>query len=143
MNTSDPSAARIIEKRAPILWDWLQTIHGQGARGFADGEAPTRDHIEALTPLLEEIVRIHVPLMEQNERAYERYKAKGQTRFNESAFWRGESLYDGELLGRPFRSVVKTFQVKIWRDLKAHYSELRTDHRSALPPSVCAAFEPT
>jgi len=44
MNTSDPSAARIIEKRAPILHDWLETIHRQGARGLADGEAPTPHH---------------------------------------------------------------------------------------------------
>lgn len=143
MNTSDPSAARIIKKRAPILRDWLETIHRQGARGFADGTEPTPDAIEALAPLLDEIVRIHVPLMEQNEGAYAQYQAKGQTRFNESAFWRGESLYDGELLGLPFRSVVKTFQVKVWRDLKARYAELGTEHRSALPPAVREVFDRT
>jgi glutathione S-transferase len=143
INTSDPSAERIISNRAPTLRDWLETIHQQGARDFGDGEGPTPDDIDALTPLLEEIVRIHVPLMEQNHRAYERYKAEGQTRFNESAFWRGEALYDGQLLGRPFRSVVKTFQVKVWRDLKASYAELSTDLRSALPPAVREAFDNT
>lgn len=142
MNTSDPSAATIIEDRAPTLWKSLQTMHHQGACDFADGEAPGPQDIEALTPLLEEVLRIHVPLMEQNERAYERYRAEGQTHFNESAFWRGESLYDGELLGSPFRSVVKTFQVKPWRDLKAQYAALSADLRSTLPNAVREVFEP-
>ena len=37
--------------------------------------------------------------------------------FNERGFDRGVALYDGELLGWPFRAVVKTFQVKVWRRL--------------------------
>ena len=79
--------------------------------------------------------------MEQNERAYERHKAAGQTRFNEAAFDRNEALYDGELLGRPFRSVAKTFQVKGWRSLKARYLSLETAHRAALSVDVRDAFE--
>ena len=96
---------------------------------------------QALAPLLDEIVQTHVPLMEQNERAYEGYKAEGQTRFNEAAFQRNEALYDGELLGQPFRAVAKTFQVKGWRNLKARYRDLEPAHRSALPVDVRNALD--
>jgi len=141
MNTSDPSAERIIAERAPTLRAWLERLHRHGASKLEDGDEPTPAHIGALAPLLNEIVRIHVPLMEQNERAYERHKAAGQTRFNEAAFDRNEALYDGELLGRPFRSVAKTFQVKGWRSLKARYLSLETAHRAALSVDVRDAFD--
>jgi hypothetical protein len=141
MNTSDPSAERVIRERAPILRAWLETVHRRGASAFHDGDEPAPADIAAVAPLLEEIVRIHVPLMEQNERAYERYEAEGQTRFNEAAFNRDEALYDGELLGRPFRSVVKTFQVKGWRNLKARYLGLEPAHRAMLPGAVRDAFD--
>ena len=141
MNTSDPSAERIIAERAPTLSAWLERLHGQGANKLEDGDEPAPAHIEALGPLLSEIVRIHVPLMEQNERAYERHRAAGQTRFNEAAFDRDEALYDGQLLGHPFRSVAKTFQVKSWRALKDRYRSLDEADRSALPVDVCNAFD--
>jgi len=141
MNTSDPSAERVIRERAPTLRAWLDTLHRRGASAFNDRDEPTPADIDALAPLLEEIVRIHVPLMKQNERAYERYEAEGQTRFNEAAFNRGEALYDGELLGHPFRSVVKTFQVKGWRNLKARYLGLEPAHRGMLPGAVRDAFD--
>ena len=141
MNTSDPSASRTIRAKAPILSAWLETLHQQGAAVFDPGEEPAPADIEALAPLLEEVSRIHVPLMEQNERAYDLYKAAGLTRFNEAAFDRGQALYDGELLDEPFRSVVKTFQVKGWRLLKARYLALEAAHRAALPAAVRAAFD--
>lgn len=141
MNTSDPSAERIIAERAPTLRAWLERLHHQGANKLEDGDDPAPAHIDALAPLLNEIVRIHVPLMEQNELAYERHKAAGQTRFNEAAFDRNEALYDGELLGQPFRSVVKTFQVKGWRELKALYLSLETRHRASLPVDVRNTFD--
>ena len=141
MNTSDPSAERIIAERAPTLRAWLERLHHQAASKLEDGDDPAPAHIDGLAPLLSEIVRIHVPLMEQNERAYERHKAAGQTRFNEAAFDCDESLYDGELLGRPFRSVAKTFQVKGWRSLKARYLSLEPAHRAALPLDVRNAFD--
>jgi glutathione S-transferase len=141
MNTSDPSAERIIAERAPTVRAWLERLHRHGASKLEDGDDPTPAHISALAPLLNEIVRIHVPLMEQNERAYERHKVAGQTRFNEVAFDRNEALYDGELLGRPFRSVAKTFQVKGWRSLKARYLSLETAQRAVLPIEVRDAFD--
>ncbi len=141
MNTSDPSAERMIAERAPTLRAWLETLHQGGAHALGDGDEPTPAAFSALEPLLEEIVGIHAPLMDQNERAYESYVALGQTRFNEAAFHRGEALYDGELLGHPFRSVAKTFQVKTWRNLKARYRSLQPAHRAMLPDAVRDAFE--
>lgn len=141
MNTSDPSAERVIRSRAPTVRDWLETIHCRAATRFKDGEEPVPADIQVLAPLLEEVVGIHVPLMAQNELAYERHKATGQTRFNEAAFNRGEALYDGELLGHPFRSVAKTFQVKGWRHLKARYLGLEAASRAGLPVAVQAAFD--
>ncbi|MGB8332260.1 MAG: hypothetical protein WCE62_19205 [Polyangiales bacterium] len=87
------------------------------------------------------LARAKVLLMEQNQRAYERFEARGQTRFNEGAFDRGEALYDGELAGLHFRSVVKTFQVKAWRSLKARYRNLQPADRAMLPVAVRDAFE--
>jgi hypothetical protein len=141
MNTSDPSAERMIAERAPTLRAWLETLHQGGAHALGDGDEPTPAAFSALEPLLEEIVGIHAPLMDQNERAYESYVALGQTRFNEAAFHRGEALYDGELLGHPFRSVAKTFQVKTWRNLKGRYRSLQPAHRATLPDAVRDAFE--
>ena len=141
MNSSDPSAERIIAERAPTLRAWLERLHRQAASKLEDGDDPAPVHIDALAPLLNEIVRIHVPLMEQNQRAHERHKAAGQTRFNEAAFDRNEALYDGELLGHPFRSVAKTFQVKGWRSLKARYRSLEPADRAALPLDVRNAFD--
>jgi glutathione S-transferase len=141
MNTSDPAAEQIIAERAPTLRAWLERLHERGASKLEDGEEPAEAHLDALAPLLDEIVQIHVPLMEQNERAYERHRAEGQTRFNEAAFQRNEALYDGELLGQPFRAVAKTFQVKGWRNLKARYRALEPAHRSALPVDVRNALD--
>jgi hypothetical protein len=49
---------------------------------------------------------------------------RGQRLFNEAAFDRGLALYDGALLGQPFRSVVKTFQVRVWREVLAAWAAL-------------------
>jgi hypothetical protein len=47
------------------------------------------------------------------------------------AFDAGRALYDGRLLGQPFRSVVKTFQVRVWRELLVAWAALPdVDQRS-------------
>jgi len=56
----------------------------------------------------------------------------GQTLFNEAAFDRGEALYDGSLLGMPYRAVVKTFQVAVWRELCADWRSLAESERVTL-----------
>ena len=70
--------------------------------------------------------------MARNEAAYEVEKARGETLFNEAAFDRGRSLYDGELMGHPFRAGVKTFQVAVWRDLGERWRALPQSVRDEL-----------
>ena len=60
-------------------------------------------------------------------------RAAGETRFNEAAFDAGRALYDGTLLGRPFRSVAKTFQVRVWRDLRAAADMLKARGLEVMP----------
>ncbi len=67
--------------------------------------------------------------MQQNEKAYLEHSQKGETLFNEAAFNQRRALYEGELMGMPFRGVVKTFQVQVWRDLKASWSDLEDSEK--------------
>ncbi len=120
MNFIDPQILKRIQHRAPRTYHWLNAIR-------KDHQREPRGELylsEALAPLLNIIGRTFIPLMEQNEAAYQREKNRGETLFNEAAFDRGRALYDGELMGYPFRSVVKTFQVRVWRDLKKEWRNL-------------------
>jgi len=62
--------------------------------------------------------------MQQNAVAWAMHQARGETRFNEPAFDAGRALDDGTLCGHPFRSVAKSFQVRVWRDLQAAWRGL-------------------
>ncbi len=115
MNLEDPEASDFIARAAPTTHAWLREIYKGRFPGHESGAA-LAVHAD-LAPLFAEIGRTYVPLMQQQQRAYERYRAAGQKLFNEAAFDAGQALYDGELDGQPFRSVVKTFQVKTWRNL--------------------------
>lgn len=125
MNLADPTAARRLRELAPATFAWLQRLY--------EGDVPRRDGAIRLAPelkaLLHVIEQTYVPLMRQNEAAYENARRAGETFFNEPAFDRGRSLYDGALLGRPFRSVVKTFQVRSWRDLRQSWRRLTPGER--------------
>ena len=70
--------------------------------------------------------------MRQNDAAHNIAIQAGQTTFNEAAFDRGEALYDGELLGQPFRSVAKSFQVVVWRDVQQAWMALEGAERQQL-----------
>jgi hypothetical protein len=120
MNLIDPSAAAIIKQRAPRTFRWLNYIR-QGHHHRSHGELELN---AALIPLLKIIGQTFLPLMEQNEAAYTKAIESDETVFNEAAFDQGCALYDGTLMGQPFRAVVKTFQVKVWRDLKAQWRKL-------------------
>lgn len=122
MNLSDPSANARMRERAPRLHAWLLRLH---AGDFPpDGPAGRWRLDAALSPLLAEIARSYVPLMRQNEAAYERLRAAGERCFNERGFDRGRGLYDGTLDGQPFRAVVKTFQVRTWRRIRERWRDL-------------------
>ncbi len=130
MNRSDPSARAWIAREAPATQGWIDRI----AQG--DFEAHRRDgelYLDGdLAPLLSWICRTFIPLMQQNHDAWERHRASAETRFNEAAFDAGRALYDGTLLGRPFRSVAKSFQVRVWRDLRADWDALDASDRARL-----------
>lgn len=132
MNMSDPTIAATIQLGAPATAAWLARV------GAKESELPAgiQDIRPCLQPLLAEIGATFVPLMRQNTSAYERHFATGERLFNEAAFDRGRSLYDGELCGQPFRAVAKTFQVRVWRDLRLEWDKLAPDQRSAFPFTV-------
>lgn len=128
MNLVDGDATRLLEKLAPLTYRWLCDIRDGGhtdSRGDLSLSA-------ALLPLLRIICTTFVPLMEQNEKAYQRALARGETRFNEAAFDQGLALYDGQLLGHPFKSVVKTFQVQVWRSLQERWQSLAAKDQAYL-----------
>lgn len=130
MNLSDPSANAWMASRAPALQAWLQRLHKGDPSLLQAHGALQLD--AALTPLLAEIGRVFVPLMQQNLAACERWQAAGCSRFNEAAFNAGEALYDGMLDGRSFRHVAKTFQARVWRERLSEWRALPEGARSML-----------
>jgi len=123
MNMTDPSAADIIQQQAPNTWQWLNRIQtGDFSASPPEGKLLLD---AALKPLLIEICRVFVPLMQQNYRAYLDHKEQGETLFNEKAFWKSRSLYDGQLDGSSFRTVVKSFQVRTWLNLRKQWNALK------------------
>ncbi len=120
MNLADRSAADRLRMLAPTTHAWLTATSVGGHAGSAGAlalDAP-------LAPLLDVIGRTFIPLMQQNDRAYEDARARGETCFNERGFDRGRALYDGMLGDCPYRAVVKTFQVRVWRDLREAWTRL-------------------
>jgi glutathione S-transferase len=139
MNLIDGRAAELLEQLAPRTFAWLSMIR-DGKHANSTGNLYLSPHLQAL---LDIIGATFIPLMQQNEAAYCNALKHGQTLFNEAAFDRGEALYDGTLLGRPFRAVVKTFQVTVWRELCLHWDALadsdREQLKSVLPVPACLA----
>lgn len=128
MNLKDPTANDILRKQAPRTHAWLGAIRAAGHRETA-GNVVLDAGIE---PLIRLVGATFVPLMRQNESAWSAARALGQTCFNEAAFQRGVALYDGTLQGQPFRSVVKTFQVRVWQDLCRSWHALSAADRQRL-----------
>ena len=140
MNLVDPEAIELLAAMAPRVHEWLQGIH-RGEHAGSDGATCLSPD---LAPLLQLIGETFVPLMVQNSMAYEEARQRGETLFNEAAFDAGRALYDGQLLGFPFRAVVKTFQVRVWRDLCSQWQALGDADRARmlplLPDSVVQAL---
>jgi glutathione S-transferase len=134
MNLIDGRAAELLEELAPLTFKWLCMIRDGGHRD-STGDLFLSEH---LAPLLEIIGSTFIPLMQQNEAAWRRFSDRGQTRFNEAAFDRGEALYDGELLGEPFRAVAKSFQVPVWQDICQSWSELTAAEKEKLESNYSA-----
>lgn len=120
MNLADPSSERRLRERSPRLRAWLGDI---AAGRHVGSRGPLSLH-DDLRPLLSWVETCFVPLMKANAAAYARCQAAGQTRWNEAAFDRGEALFDLDWRGAPARAVVKTFQLRVWRDLCEQASAL-------------------
>lgn len=140
MNLVDPEASAKLEALAPSTFRWLCAIR-EGRQHAGRGDLALSS---SLKPLLRIIMRTFGVLMRQNERAYEQAVADGETVFNEAAFDCHRALYDGQLLGYPFRAVAKTFQVRVWRELKDSWQTLEARDRKALErellPDAALAF---
>lgn len=136
MNLADPTAAADIRTRAPATFAWLARIRDRGHVGGRGALALGPE----LAGVFDFIARTFVPLMQQNVRAYDEAYAHGERVFNERAFDTGRALYDGTLLGKPFRAVAKTFQVRVWREIQAAWAALGTDARATLRPLVPASM---
>lgn len=132
MNMSDPTAAATIDLRASATSGRVRAMMTRGA----EPSMASHELRPCLKPLLEEIGTTFIPLMQQNESAYEAARLRGEREFNERAFDRGRALYDGVLAGRPFRAVAKSFQVAVWRRLKAEWGALRDEDRAVFPFSI-------
>jgi glutathione S-transferase len=129
MNLADPCAANYIQQNAPSTYQWLVNIR---AGKFPQPEDHKLVLDTSIKPLLDEIQRVFIPLMQQNENAYEKHYKQGQRLFNEQAFDHNEALYDGEVDGKPFRSVAKSFQVASWRELVSRWNSLEDQERKLI-----------
>ena len=130
MNLVDPETSARIKNIAPQTFNWLERIqNGQ----FVETNQETDESLD-ISPRLDNLLNIlmgtYGALMVQNERAFEHAQALGQTGFNETAFDNGEALYDGKLRGYPFRTVIKTFQVRPWRELKQQWHALNESNKA-------------
>lgn len=132
MNLTDTAAARRLGELAPRTLSWLGDIRD---RRHVGSTGPL-----ALSPLLADLLGVvldtFAPLMRANEAAYEKHRIQGATVFNEKAFDAGLALFDGEILGHPYRHVAKTFQVRIWRKLRQHWLTLDRDARDLVISSL-------
>ena len=128
MNLIDGRAAELLEELAPVTFRWLCDIR-DGRHVGSRGELFLSDALQLLLTVISETF---VPLMQQNAAAYRAALTDGETLFNEAAFNQGRALYDGVLQGHAFRSVAKSFQVVVWRDLCAAWHALSAADQQSL-----------
>ena len=119
----------LVRRVDPDRWLSVRFVADPAARAdlltlYAFDHELARASAVTSTPLLAEISRVFVPLMQQNLAACERCKGQGETLFNEPAFDAGRALYDGEIDGYAFRHVAKTFQAKVWRQRVSEWRAL-------------------
>ena len=130
MNRADPSAHAALRRAAPAVHAWVERLARNDFAGHRSGAPVSLGPAHA--PLLAWIADTFVPLMQQNHEAWRQCRARGESQFNDAAFDAERALYDGVLLGRPFRSVAKTFQVRVWTDLVGAWRALDASDRDRL-----------
>src|SRR5262249_28761025 len=134
MNLKDPTAAEIMQRRAPATFGWLGGVRDGrhvGSRGPLAISTRLRGLLDALS-------RTFVPLMVQNAAAYDAAVARGERPFHQPPLHRGPAPYDRPLLGQPLPSAVKNFPGPRSRELCAGWRVLDADARvpllRVLPP---------
>ena len=140
MNLVDPETSDKMAQLAPHTYAWLNRIYQKEHAQHAQASLYLSQEIK---PLLNTIMLTFSALMVQNAQAYKFAKQKGETIFNEKAFDQGKALYDGKLCGYPFRSVVKTFQVRVWHDLQLEWRKLTQNEKNEVKGVIelCELFE--
>jgi len=140
MNLVDPEASDKMKILAPHTYAWLNRIHENNHPQQANANLYLSEEIK---PLLNTIMLTFSALMVQNAQAHKLAKQNGETLFNEAAFDQGKALYDGKLCGYPFRSVVKTFQVRVWHELKSEWLKLTENEKDEVKRVIelCELFE--
>ena len=127
MNLVDPQAADELKQTAPRTFAWLKAIE-QGQFVATDKNAePLFKLTPRMSTLLNVLMGTYGALMVQNEHAFNEASRLGITQFNEAAFDKNEAMFNGKLQGYTFRTVVKTFQVRPWRELKADWQTLNEE----------------
>lgn len=131
-NIDDPAVERVIAEQAPKTHQWLQKYRaGTPTESYAHFELH-----DGLKPLLAEICRTHVPLMQQNLKAYEAAGFASAAECNEQAFTAnaagGPAMYNGALPDGPYRAVVKSFQVETWRQCRRRWERLNAAEREQI-----------
>jgi len=143
MNLADPEAANKMKSIAPLTYKWLNKIYNREHVLEQTTTEPKLYLSDHLKPLLRTIMSTFSSLMVQNHEAYKLAKQLGETVFNETAFNEGRALYDGQLRGYPFRSVVKTFQVRVWKALCQDWAILSSEDKGQISEIVelCELFK--
>ena len=130
MNLPDPEAAELIKTKAPRTYQWLNEL---AQLDFSSHQpAATAQWFDDLQPLLDEIERCYVPLMNDNAEAVERYEAQGISCFNEKAFDKNTAIFGGEIDGKPYQHVAKSFQRKTWRALQNKAQSMTNEDKNWL-----------
>ncbi len=127
----DPEAAQRLEDRAPRTARWVRE-HLDGPLQLSATHEASSVH-RSLVAWAEDCF---LPLMRQNAAAH-----AGRTDEklrNERAFDAGRSLFDGELIGHPYRTVVKDFQVKTYREVCALHESLPARAASRVATLGCS-----
>ena len=124
----DPDSAKRMRARAPKTVAWVE----RNIDGGATLAAAHSSWNEGLQHLVKWCANAFLPLMQANADAYAMRPIESGGPRNERAYNAGVGLFSGELLGHPYRTVVKDFQVKTYQELSALFAALDGQTQSQL-----------
>ena len=113
----DPETASALAARWPHLHAYAQGLRTPSALPSAGARALP-------APLVALAAEVFLPFLQANHAAFERHGRPVAREANERAYWRGDKLFEGTMLGMPYRTVVKTFQVAVLHDLQLRFRGL-------------------